>query len=55
MYVCAVDRGKLLNIGFDIAKSEGAQLFIFHDVDLLPSVELLQFYSQPAMQPVRYE
>lgn len=45
------NRGKLLNIGFKIAQSEGCQAFIFHDVDLLPSagtesplVLLLQYF-----------
>ena len=31
------NRGKLLNIGFQIACSEGCKALIFHDVDLLPS------------------
>lgn len=39
------NRGKLLNIGFVRAKNDGASIFIFHDVDLLPSPELLPFYS----------
>ena len=39
------NRGKLLNIGYDIAKSDGYNIFIFHDVDLLPSTELLPFYT----------
>lgn len=39
------NRGKLLNIGFDIAQKAGFESFIFHDVDLLPSVELAEFYS----------
>lgn len=34
------NRGKLLNIGFDVAKREGFAAFVFHDVDLLPSEEL---------------
>lgn len=34
------NRGKLLNIGFDLARREGHDVFIFHDVDLLPSHEL---------------
>ena len=38
------NRGKLLNIGYDIAKKKGCNLFIFHDVDLLPSNELLKYY-----------
>ena len=31
------NRGKLLNIGFQIACAEGCKALIFHDVDLLPS------------------
>lgn len=34
------NRGKLLNIGFDLAMREGCVAFLFHDVDLLPSDEL---------------
>lgn len=39
------NRGKLLNIGYDIAQKEGFNLFIFHDVDLLPSDDLLEYYT----------
>jgi len=38
------NRGKLLNIGFEIAVAQGYTQFIFHDVDLLPSAELLPYY-----------
>lgn len=31
------NRGKLLNIGFQIACADGCKALIFHDVDLLPS------------------
>lgn len=34
------NRGKLLNVGFDMARKEGCDAFMFHDVDLLPSDEL---------------
>lgn len=34
------NRGKLLNIGFDLARKEGCGAFLLHDVDLLPSEEL---------------
>lgn len=34
------NRGKLLNIGFDLARREECEGFVFHDVDLLPSDEL---------------
>jgi hypothetical protein len=39
------NRGKLLNAGFKIAQEEGGfNKFIFHDVDLLPSMELKKYY-----------
>src|SRR5690606_13315596 len=38
------NRGKLLNVGFDLAKNDGCAAVIFHDVDLLPSEELLPYY-----------
>ncbi|CAM9827072.1 unnamed protein product [Ectocarpus sp. 13 AM-2016] len=43
------NRGKLLNIGFDLARKEGAQVFLLHDVDLLPSNELTRrwYYTVP--------
>lgn len=34
------NRGKLLNIGFDLARQDGCGAFLLHDVDLLPSEEL---------------
>ena len=43
------NRGKLLNIGFDIArknKSIQHDVFIFHDVDLLPSKQLSEAYAK---------
>jgi hypothetical protein len=46
------NRGKLLNIGFRKAKEDGCSLFIFHDVDLLPSPELLRYYVEPNENPV---
>lgn len=43
------NRGKLLNIGFVLAADAGCDVFIFHDVDLLPSHSLLPAYlSRPA-------
>lgn len=39
------NRGKLLNIGYDIAKKNNCNVFIFHDVDLLPSQSLLPSYT----------
>ena len=42
------NRGKLLNIGYKIAmESQEFTHFIFHDVDLLPSKELLPYYIDP--------
>jgi hypothetical protein len=47
------NRGQLLNTGFDIASAEGYNNFIFHDVDLLPSEELKQYYINiPTDKPV---
>ena len=46
------NRGKLLNVGFDIASKEGCQIFILHDVDLLPSKELSPSYTTVPSQPV---
>ncbi len=45
------NRGKLLNIGFKMAKKDGAQIFIFHDVDLIPSANLLPYYTQIPRNP----
>ncbi len=39
------NRGQLLNIGFAVAENEGYTNFIFHDVDLLPSKELKEYYD----------
>ena len=41
------NRGALLNAGFQIAQlaATPADWYIFHDVDLLPSAELLPYYS----------
>ena len=42
------NRGKLLNIGFDIACKNGCKNFIFHDVDLIPSNDLIDtYYTDP--------
>jgi hypothetical protein len=42
------NRGKLLNIGAKIAEDEGFDVFIFHDVDLLPSESIKSWYlKQP--------
>jgi hypothetical protein len=41
------NRGKLLNIGFDLARKNNVHhdVFIFHDVDLLPQENLEEAYS----------
>jgi len=41
------NRGALLNIGFLAAQDQGCNVFIFHDVDLLPSEELKEYYINP--------
>ena len=47
------NRGQLLNIGFEIAINEGINNFIFHDVDLLPSNELKEYYiNTPTDKPI---
>jgi hypothetical protein len=47
------NRGQLLNIGFDLAKKEGYNNFVFHDVDLLPSEELKKYYINiPGNNPI---
>ena len=47
------NRGQLLNIGFDLAKKEGYNNYIFHDVDLLPSEELKKYYTTiPKNNPI---
>ena len=48
-------RGKLLNIGFDLARSDPScrfDVFIFHDVDLLPSDNLGTHYSRFPTTPL---
>ena len=48
------NRGKLLNIGFDLATKSGRKhdVFIFHDVDLLPSPELGVWYAKMPSKPI---
>ena len=47
------NRGALLNIGFDVAVDSGFTNFIFHDVDLLPSKDLKEYYiNPPTNEPV---
>jgi hypothetical protein len=49
------NRGKLLNIGFDYARKNGKpkhDVFIYHDVDLLPQEDLGEWYAQFPKQPI---
>ena len=48
------NRGKLLNIGFDLARKSGRNhdVFIFHDVDLLPQPDLGVWYSKFPKAPI---
>jgi len=46
------NRGKLLNIGFDIAADEGATSFIFSDVDLIAPSELAPLYAAYPDHPI---
>ena len=48
------NRGKLLNIGFDMAKKSkrGHDVFIFHDVDLLPNDDLGPWYAKFPKTPI---
>ena len=47
------NRGKLLNIGFDYAKrARSHDVYIFHDVDLLPGDDLGTWYSRFPKTPI---
>lgn len=46
------NRGALLNVGFELACKEDYNVFVFHDVDLVPSKELLPFYATVPAMPV---
>lgn len=48
------NRGKLLNIGFDLARKSGRNhdVFIFHDVDLLPQDDLGRWYAKFPQKPI---
>ncbi len=47
------NRGALLNIGFIVAQDDGCDVFVFHDVDLLPSEELKEYYvNVPVSSPI---
>ena len=46
------NRGELLNIGFDIARKQGYNVFIFHDVDLLPGETISRYYVKDPENPI---
>jgi N-terminal region of glycosyl transferase group 7/WW domain/N-terminal domain of galactosyltransferase len=48
------NRGKLLNIGFDLARKSGRNhdVYIFHDVDLLPGPDLMHWYTKFPQTPI---
>jgi hypothetical protein len=48
------NRGKLLNIGFEVARKSGRShdVFIFHDVDLLPQADLGEWYAKFPKVPI---
>lgn len=52
------NRGKLLNIGFDFALKRSEKhpprhnIFIFHDVDLLPQDDVADWYAKYPTQPI---
>ena len=46
------NRGKLLNVGYTLAKAEGFNAFALHDVDLLPQNDLLAWYSVVPLHPL---
>jgi hypothetical protein len=50
------NRGKLLNIGFDLARKDPTNpkfdVFVFHDVDLLPGKELIDYYAAFPLKPM---
>lgn len=46
------NRGALLNLGFIEASKQGYNVFIFHDVDLLPGESLLPYYVKTPEIPI---
>lgn len=48
------NRGKLLNIGFDLARKSKKKhdVFIFHDVDLLPQDDIAPWYAKFPVRPI---
>lgn len=46
------NRGKLLNVGFNVAQHHHVDWFVFHDVDLLPAREIWELYSRYPRYPI---
>ena len=46
------NRGQLLNLGFLLAEKEDFDNYIFHDVDLLPSDDLIPYYFYKSDYPL---
>ena len=46
------NRGKLLNIGYKLAKKDGAQIYITHDIDLISPKEMAPLYNLIPDHPV---
>ena len=46
------NRGKLLNIGFDLTKNSEADAFIFHDVDLISPESVMSLYTTIPEMPI---
>lgn len=47
------NRGQLLNVGYLLAKEDGCDTFVFHDVDLLPGDDLKEWYRlRPDRLPI---
>ena len=46
------NRGQLLNLGFLLAEKENFDNYIFHDVDLIPSEDLLPYYFYKSDYPL---
>jgi hypothetical protein len=51
-FVKKFNRGKLLNIGYKIAKKDKAQVFITHDIDLISPKEMAPLYNLIPDHPV---
>lgn len=49
---CKFNRGKLLNVGMEMAIKDGCEMLITHDVDLLPQKDMLPYYLMHSDYPV---